>query len=125
MNDLVLQKRSLERKKNIANSISNIHIWVPSVGSFILFSSINNKTLMLIGGGILLYGLCFLACVTHPLESYITKTEEEVRGINKSIKKRHKVHDSLDNLRNSMLFDEDPKYWEVIQKLDPQGFPHE
>jgi len=125
MDDLILQKRSLEKRKKIANLISNFHIIVPSIGTFILFTGTKSKPWILTGCVILLYGLIFMLVGSFPLTKCISSIEKEIKDIDKSIRERRLVHASLDNLRNSMLFDEDAKYWEVIQKLDAKGFPHE
>jgi len=122
MNDLIFQKRSLKRKKNIANSISNLHIPIGSVGISLLTIHIENKTLKLIGGIIFSYWLLYFGIAAYPLISYISDLESEVRKIDRSIEDRQKVHISLDSLRNSMLFDDYPTYWQVIQELDPKGF---
>jgi len=114
MNNLVLQRQNLKRKKFIFNSIEWFHYFIPGIGIALFQGFYGNKVLSLLGLGLFIYYLFWLLFNSFGLNSL----ERNIIKIDDSLLEAEKIHNSLDSLRDSLLFDNDSTYWKVIEKLE-------
>ena len=86
-------------------------------GMMSLFYDINN-TLFLIGCGILLYVLAFGVNLIIPYcNNRKYDLEKELTQLEDCLKQIESIHQSLDERRDMMLFDDAPQSWQILEDL--------
>ena len=82
------------------------------------FSLTPNDLLRLIGCGIFLYVLAFGAGLVIPYCNQQSRDLiRELISLQDQLKRLEAVNQSLDEHRDSMLFNEDPHYWKILEDL--------
>ena len=124
MKELIQQQQNLNRTKFINNLILYVHSYILpglSAALAVMFYDVN-QVLFLTGLIILAYSLSIgLLLVVPFVNSQVYDLIKKSIEIEDNLKRIEKVHQSLDALRDSMLFDEDLKYWKILEKLDLQN----
>jgi hypothetical protein len=120
MKELIQQQQILKRHRFSHNLALNIHGYIlPVVGAGLMTTFYNiNNTLSLAGCVILLYVLTVGVGLIVPYcnnRSY--DIEKELQQLSDRLKQIEAINRSLDEHRDRMLFDNDPDYWQILEKL--------
>ena len=124
MQELIEQQQVLKRRKFRNNLALNFHAYIlPNIGIFIMIAFYNhNNTLSLVGSIILLYILSIGVNLIIPYcNNHNYDVEKELQQLSKTLENIKAINQSLDNHRDKMLFDDDPSYWQILEKLDTQN----
>lgn len=123
MQELIKQQQILESRRFRNNLTLNLHSCIlPAVGAGLmtLFYGQNN-TLFLVGCIIILYLLTIGFNLIIPYcNNGNYDIEKELQQLSKTFEHIKTINQSLDNHRDIMLFDDDPSYWQILEKLDIQ-----
>ena len=121
MQEIIKQQQQLRARISINSLSLNLHSCVlPAIGACLvtLFYDQNN-TFTLIGYIILLYLLTIGVYLIIPYcNSNNSDLKKELQELSKTLKRLQSINHVLDNHRDQMLFNDDPSYWQILQKLD-------
>ena len=123
MQELIEQQQVLKRRKFRNNLALNFHAYIlPNISIFFMIAFYNiNSTLSLVGSIILLYILSIGVNLIIPYcNNHNYDVEKELQQLSKTLEHIKDINQSLDNHRDKMLFDDDPSYWQILEKLDTQ-----
>ena len=124
MQELIKQQQVLKRRKFSNNLAFNLHAYIlPHSGIFLMIAFYNhNNTLSLVGSIILLYILSIGINLIIPYcYNRNNDLEKELQQLSKTLEYVKAINRSLDEHRDKMLFDDDPSYWQILEKLDTQN----
>lgn len=120
MQDLLQQQRRLERRKFINNLIDITHNYVlGTLGSSMAVISYDVNTIALLFSlGLIFYTFSLGMFVVVPFcINYRETIDKKLDKIKENIKQVEQIHESLNLLRDSMLFDRDERYWQILESL--------
>lgn len=123
MQELIEQQKVLKKRKSQNKLALNLHGYIlPNIGIFLRIAFYNiNSTLSLVGSIILLYILSIGVNLIIPYcNNHNYDVEKELQQFSKTLEHIKDINQSLDNHRDKMLFDDDPSYWQILEKLDTQ-----
>jgi len=94
MNDLVLQKQRLNRKKNMIYSINMGHFCILGLSSGIAPFIVTKETvvLALILIPLVIYCLIWILFFSLPVNGYVLGLEKEIKKIDDSIQENQEIH---------------------------------
>lgn len=121
MQELIKRQKVLKRRKISNNLALNLHGYIlPNLGIFLMIAFYNiNSTLFLVGSIILLYILSIGVTLIIPYcNNHNYDVEKELQQLSKTLENIKAINQSLDNHRDKMLFDDEPYYWQILEKLD-------
>lgn len=121
MQELIEQQRILKWRRFSNNLALNVHVYIfPSVSAFLMTAFYGvNDTLPLVGCVIALYWLAVGANLIIPYcNNHNYDVEKELQQLSKTLEHIKAINRSLDNYQDKMLFDDDPTYWQILEKLD-------
>lgn len=120
MKELIQQQQILKRRRFRHNLALNFHSCIlPAIGTGLMtmFYETNN-TLSLAGCVIVLYVLTLGVNLIIPYcNNHRYDLEKELQQLSDHLKQIEAINKSLDNHRDRMLFDDDPSYWQILEKL--------
>ena len=119
MKELIQRQQTLKRRIFIYSLVSHTHSGIlPIIGALIVGLFFDNDLLRLIGCGIFLYVLAFGAGLVIPYCNQQSRDLiRELISLQDQLKRLEAVNQSLDEHRDSMLFNEDPHYWKILEDL--------
>ena len=123
MKELIQQQQILKRRRFINNLVLNLHLYLlPGIGInlIIVFGDISFVA-SITGIVMLVYLMTAFMCFLMPrMNNRSYDLTKEIQLLSERWERIEVIHQSLDDLRDSMLFDGDTRYWQLLETLATQ-----
>ena len=119
MKELIGQQQILKRRIFFCYLTNYLHIGIlPMIGALLTGLCLGNLVVCLTGCAILAYsfivGIIFITPYCDKRSSELIREQLQLED---HLKHLEAINQSLDERRDMMLFDEDPDYWKILEKL--------